>query len=226
MRALILSHGHGSRLASETGGLPKCLTKVGGRSLLDRAAGELQQAGVSHIDVSIGPHHDAEEVCRHIVNLSVHVRTQHPRGFAHDLATMTQEQSVVLDGDLLLPSSEIARFVTLAVKTDADLVIGVCSDETPDERSTWISTSGNSVTNAVRSSSTEGGLALVGIYLWEPSALAALSAHAGPLQRFPPILARIAESHSVRAVVVKRPVNINTPEDLRRAETMIDQSAE
>ena len=64
MKAIILAAGLGKRLASVTGGLPKCLVPVAGRTILDRMIERLVQAGLDDIVVVTG--HRSEEVERHL----------------------------------------------------------------------------------------------------------------------------------------------------------------
>lgn len=64
MKAIILAAGLGKRLASVTGGLPKCLVPVAGRTILDRMIERLVQAGLDDIIVVTG--HRREDVERHL----------------------------------------------------------------------------------------------------------------------------------------------------------------
>ena len=64
MKAIILAAGLGKRIASVTGGLPKCLVPVGGRTILDRMIERLVQAGLDDIILVTGHRH--EDVERHL----------------------------------------------------------------------------------------------------------------------------------------------------------------
>ena len=64
MKAILLAAGLGKRLAPVTGGLPKCLVPVAGRTLLDRMIERLVQAGLDDIIVVTGHRH--EDVERHL----------------------------------------------------------------------------------------------------------------------------------------------------------------
>lgn len=59
MRAVILAAGRGSRMGGLTEDRPKCLLRVGGRSLLDRQLRALRQAGVREIGIVTGWRHEA-----------------------------------------------------------------------------------------------------------------------------------------------------------------------
>jgi L-glutamine-phosphate cytidylyltransferase len=54
MKALILAAGRGSRMGALTGDAPKCLTQLGGRSLLDWQISALQAAGIQDIGIVRG----------------------------------------------------------------------------------------------------------------------------------------------------------------------------
>lgn len=64
MKAIVLAAGLGKRLAPVTGGLPKCLVPVAGRTILDRMIERLAQAGLDDIVVVTG--HRREDVERHL----------------------------------------------------------------------------------------------------------------------------------------------------------------
>jgi choline kinase len=64
MKAIVLAAGLGKRLAPVTGGLPKCLVPVAGRTILDRMIERLVQAGLDDIIVVTG--HRREDVERHL----------------------------------------------------------------------------------------------------------------------------------------------------------------
>ena len=53
MKAIILAAGRGSRMGAATGGLPKCLARIGGDSLLGHLLGNLQKAGFGIGDIGI-----------------------------------------------------------------------------------------------------------------------------------------------------------------------------
>lgn len=54
MRAVILAAGRGGRLQPAIGDRPKCLARVGSRTLLERQIDELQSAGITRITVIAG----------------------------------------------------------------------------------------------------------------------------------------------------------------------------
>lgn len=65
MEAVILAAGVGSRMAGSTGGMPKCMVRVRGRSILSRALATLDGAGIRRVTIVTGYERDALE--RHAV---------------------------------------------------------------------------------------------------------------------------------------------------------------
>jgi choline kinase len=66
MRAIILAAGKGTRLNGTAGELPKCMVKVGGRSLIERQIHALQNAGIDDIAIVVGCQADAvRRTCGH-----------------------------------------------------------------------------------------------------------------------------------------------------------------
>ncbi|MBX3611356.1 MAG: NTP transferase domain-containing protein [Hydrogenophaga sp.] len=62
--ALVLAAGAGSRL----GGVPKCLIRLGGLTLLDRQLAALAEVGIEHVKVVVGHHGDAIASHLHLIN--------------------------------------------------------------------------------------------------------------------------------------------------------------
>ncbi len=60
MQAVILAAGFGSRLGKMSGGLPKCLLEVGGRTLIEHQLDALSDAGIGKVLVVVG--HQADKV--------------------------------------------------------------------------------------------------------------------------------------------------------------------
>ena len=67
MNAIILAAGRGSRMKEKTDIRPKCLTKLGGRTLLDYQLAALKDAGIENIAVVTG--YKAEEITSRYPNL-------------------------------------------------------------------------------------------------------------------------------------------------------------
>ena len=54
MKGIILAAGRGSRMASLSDEIPKCLLKVGGKPLIDRQIEALRKGGVEDISIVTG----------------------------------------------------------------------------------------------------------------------------------------------------------------------------
>ena len=68
MKAIILAAGRGSRMGNKTETLPKCLTTLWGKTLLEHQLTAIKQAGIEEIAVVTG--YKAEEICKHKPNLT------------------------------------------------------------------------------------------------------------------------------------------------------------
>lgn len=108
MDGLILAAGSGSRLGSST---PKCLTRIGGRSLLDIQIAALRRVGVHRIHVAVG-YREAE-----IRAAVTGVRFIHNRRYAetnslytfHLARRLPHTDLCVLNGDVLFPDDLLDR---------------------------------------------------------------------------------------------------------------------
>lgn len=71
-RAVLISAGRGSRLGALTNSAPKCLTRVGGRTILDHQLEALWENGIEDIHVVVGFQHEA--IARHVSQISASIR--------------------------------------------------------------------------------------------------------------------------------------------------------
>ena len=104
MRGVILAAGRGNRLRDVTGDLPKCLARVGDRTLLDRQVRSLRRCGVDEIAVVAGYHAaDVRRACDPDIDLLINTRYEATNSLyslwlARDLL---MEGFVVLNCDVL-----------------------------------------------------------------------------------------------------------------------------
>lgn len=116
MEAVILAAGVGSRLADSTGGAPKCLVRVGGRSILSRALASLDGAGIRRVIIVTG--HEREALERHAAANAGRLTVE----FVHNadyrstnncvslwsVRSLPTEDFVLLESDLLFTSDTLA----------------------------------------------------------------------------------------------------------------------
>lgn len=113
MKAIILAAGMGTRLASVTGGMPKCLVPVGGVPLLDRLIQRIGEAGIEELIIVTG--HRAEELRAHVAGVdhplakaAVFVHNDHYSDMGNFYSLLVAEEAVggqsfiKLDGDVLM----------------------------------------------------------------------------------------------------------------------------
>src|SRR5713226_2949396 len=118
MKAVILAAGVGKRLGAVTGNQPKCLIKIGGRSLLLRYLDALLDAGVKTVVLVVG---HRQELIRAAVGeayrgLAIRyvVNDQYQRGSLYSLwlaRAAFDDDLLIMDADVLCPASFIARLV-------------------------------------------------------------------------------------------------------------------
>jgi choline kinase len=113
MKAIVLAAGLGKRLAPVTGGLPKCLVPVAGRTILDRMIERLVQAGLDDIIVVTG--HRSEEVERHLDRSAVPAARRAARVFNERYADWGNFYSLLV--------AEAACGGDGFVKLDADVIM-------------------------------------------------------------------------------------------------------
>jgi len=118
MTAVVLAAGVGKRLLDASGGRPKCLIEIGGRSLLRRLLESLAAAGVSQAVVVAG-FGDAEvraALARPIDGIAVRCLTNPRFREGAILSLWTARDTLdgdvlIMDADVLCPSAMLARLV-------------------------------------------------------------------------------------------------------------------
>jgi L-glutamine-phosphate cytidylyltransferase len=126
MRAVILAAGSGSRLRPVIGPYPKCLARVGERTLLEWQLDALRTHGVDKVTVVVGYRRDAiEPVCGRDVNFVYNAdyattNSLYSLWLARDLLT---DGFVVLNSDVLFHPHLLTRLLT-STHEDALLMAG------------------------------------------------------------------------------------------------------
>jgi choline kinase len=99
MRAVILAAGRGGRLQGVIGDRPKCLARVGDRTLLDRQIDALQAAGISRITVVAGYGMDiVQRSCPRSIDFVLNARY----ATTNSLYSLWLARDLLLDGFLVL----------------------------------------------------------------------------------------------------------------------------
>jgi choline kinase len=128
MRVIVLAAGMGRRLRPHTTELPKCLLRVGGKTIVERLLGQLRAAGVAEVVLVVG--YRAELVERGVRVLADRPPVRFVRNLDYErtnsivslLATVPfwDEDFVVVDSDLLVSPRLLERL--LAVPGNAMVV--------------------------------------------------------------------------------------------------------
>ena len=135
MRGVILAAGRGSRLRDVTGDRPKCLARVGDRTLLDRQIRSLRRCGIDEIAVVAGYHAaDVRRACDPDIDLVVNARYEQTNSLyslwlARDLL---MEGFVVLNCDVLFHDQLLSDLLT-ARDEDALLMAATRGEVYSDE---------------------------------------------------------------------------------------------
>jgi choline kinase len=120
MKAIILAAGMGTRLASVTGGMPKCLVEVGGVPLLDRLIERIGEAGIEEVILFTG--HRAVELRTHVEGIdhplaksAVFVHNDHYSDMGNFYSLLVAEEAVSgssfikIDGDVLMDATILPK---------------------------------------------------------------------------------------------------------------------
>lgn len=121
-KAVILAAGLGRRLEPVTGGLPKCMVRVGGVALIDRMIERLAEVGVDEVVVVTG--HRAEDVESHLRGAphplargAVTVRNPRYADWGNFYSLLVAEEAlggagfIKLDGDVLMSGDLLPRLL-------------------------------------------------------------------------------------------------------------------
>jgi len=99
VRAVVLAAGRGTRLRAVTGNQPKCLARVGERTLLDRQIATLRRCGIDRIAVVAGHHAaDVRRACDPGVEIIVNTRYES----TNSLYSLWLARDLLADGFVVL----------------------------------------------------------------------------------------------------------------------------
>lgn len=115
MIGVVLAAGRGSRLDGSTDAMPKCLTCIGGMSLLERTLRALRGAGAANIHIVVGYRH--EVIRSQFPGLTYLVNDRWAESnmvesllMAHD--AVSEEHALVIYGDVFVDQSALAAFAS------------------------------------------------------------------------------------------------------------------
>jgi NDP-mannose synthase len=180
MRAAVLAGGLGTRLAPYSAILPKPLVPVGDRPILELILGWLARSGVERVDVCIG--HLGELIQTYFSqpgtipgSLDVHwVREREPLGTAGALRLIDEptETLLVVNGDVVTDLDPTAEMLAFHRQRQAALTIATRRTAITTELGVIDQRDGE--LTGYREKPVFEYDASMGIYLYEPAALAAL----------------------------------------------------
>ena len=124
MKAIILAAGMGTRLESVSGGIPKCMVKVGGIPLIDRMIERIGRTEISEIIVVTG--YRADELKAHLATIdhplaksAVLVHNDHYSDMGNFYSLLVAEEAnagsafIKLDGDVIMDKDVLPRLLAV-----------------------------------------------------------------------------------------------------------------
>lgn len=235
MNALVLAAGEGTRLRPHTNGRPKPMVKVGGKPILSRSFESILDMGLSSAVVVVGYRKDQliDYFGDSYRGLSIEYVHQEERlGVAHAVLSAgkhIEDDFVVLNGDNVYGSS-LADVVSAHRERSAEITMPVESVPMDRARKGAVLDFDNEETVRAIQEKPEtppSRTVPVGMYVLPPAIVPACE-RIGPSNRgeyeLPDAINHLLQrGYSVRTVPYDgRRININTEEDLWRAEQLLD----
>jgi GTP:adenosylcobinamide-phosphate guanylyltransferase len=220
MRALVVTNGPGSRLADITG--DKSLLPLGeGQPIVAGLVTGVNSAGMSEVTVMVRPGAKARYTTA-LASCECEIVEWEASGYLRDVGVWSEETSVeslvLVDGDQVLDPNDIRKFVDRAWNSAAHTVLsGVAiSSERPSEdtRPGIEASVKDGAVLAVGSEVPVPSHTLVGLYRFTTVALDLLRRGFPRVRSF---LAAATELGPVEFVELATAINVNTPNDWRRA---------
>lgn len=141
MKAIILAAGMGTRLQAVSGGIPKCMVKVGGIPLIDRMIARIGEAGISELIVVTGYRSDelkeyVSKIDHPLAQKAVFVYNDRYSDMGNFYSLLVAEEAVAgdsfikFDGDVLMDAQILPKL--LAASGPAVLAVD-CRDGMGEE---------------------------------------------------------------------------------------------
>jgi glucose-1-phosphate thymidylyltransferase len=232
VKAVVLAAGEGTRLRPLTDEKPKPLVEVAGKPMLERCFDLLASLGVEEFVVVVGYMADAieekygDEYCGAPIT---YAHQSERKGLAHALMQAephVDDSFLLMHGDNIFDPSARADILSVVRSgADATLLVEAVSAEKARNSAVVVIERDLVVDVVERDDCPPSRFAVVGFYSLPPSVFDACR-RTEPSQRgeheLGDALALLAEDADVRAVLLDGDrVNVNTPEDLERAEDLV-----
>ncbi len=223
---VLLAAGLGTRLASVTGGLPKILTKIGGRTLLDRQLAYLAAAGLTEVIVNL--HYRAGDVLAYLarrrwpvaVRASVEAELLGTAGALLPLRPLLDRTFVVLYGDVL---TDIPLRRVLDQHAASGAIATICCHiphSWAGQGVIEVDAAGRITRFTEKPACHVSGYANAGVYVLEPQVINAVPGTGSDFgfHVFPRLLA--SGAHLTAFPAQGLVLDVGTPEGLERAEAL------
>ena len=239
MKAVVPAAGEGTRLRPKTAEKPKGLVEVNDHPILAYVFDRLVEAGITELYVIVG--YKADQIIREFGDTYngvpityIHQREQQGLGHAILQAEShlrdNDEPFVVLNGDNIMRDS-IQNPVTIGRQPDVDVVIGVetADQQTAQQTGVVVTDEDGRVTNVVEKPTDPPSTQITtGCYVLPAEIFPALRlvqpSDRGEIELADAVDLLISARMHVQAVPIEGPrVNVNTPEDITRAEKILQE---
>ena len=222
----LIAAGEGSRLASL--GRPKPLVEVGGVPLLARVLANFEAAGIDRVAIIFNENgEDCAAFARarfpSLVRTVVLRTTPHSlESFRTILAVSPPGRLLVATVDTVCAPEEFAAFVRAAESAPEEETLLAVTPLVADEKPLWVETGADGRIRRVGGSS--GSAVTAGIYA--VSARARAKTPPASLARLREYLAWLCDAgEPMRAVSIGEAVDVDRPEDVRLAESLLGKAA-
>jgi len=239
MKAVVLAAGQGKRLLPLTASVPKCLVRLGGRSILEWQVRALFEAGVTDIAVVTGFHaSDVEDEIEHLRELGVSVRPIHNPffGVSDNLAScflarhemLSADGLVLLNGDTLFEPRLLRHVLALV---EAPITVTIDRKDRYDSDDMKVQLLGKRLVRVGKTldpSSVDGES--IGLLVLNPEGAAQFVGKVDAAMREPEglrswflaVIDRLADEDIVKVVSIEGMEwgEVDFPADLRRAEEL------
>ena len=229
MQAIILAAGKGTRMKELTKNTPKCLLKIGKKTIIKYVLESIPQE-IDEILVIINDktgNKIKKELENEFLNKKIkYIESKKYNGTAGaiwEAKTYIKDKFLVLNGDDIIPRSQIKSFIK------DDLAFGISKHIAPNSKYLEIMTNGGYVKDLKKIS--EGKInkpinIATGtykldkrIFKYKPVAI-----KNGKEFGLPQTIIKMAQKHKIKAHYIKNWISINTPEELKKANLILSSN--
>lgn len=228
MIAVIPTQGLGLRMRPLTNHMPKALVPILGVPILQRLLMSLSETGINTVIITTNPTDTSIRqfllgkefpFCIELIKIK-------PVSALVDLLVISnhvKSDFFSFDCDLITQPNELCSFVRTAPRLLADLVVGTTRyPPLSTERAVGIAKKGDQKVSILDRGISSGQLRLVPSFFWTPKALEGCDEYISQgIISGPVYMKEISKSRIVRSVYYEVALDVNTPDEVSRAEVLL-----